>query len=101
MNRTELRTEVSRWAEEAVTKGEFERPSAADIEALQRLWELRKTPSILSSSVSSNIAVMHSDDPDWHSWPSIAAHFKAYYSALVEVDNKGSSPLANGRLGGV
>jgi hypothetical protein len=100
MNRIQLRDEVGRWAQKAETEKAYERPSAADVEALKRLWDFRKAPSILSASVSSSIGVIYGDDPDWNSWPSIAARFKMYHAALVEIDNKSSAPMAGIRLRG-
>jgi len=101
MNRTQLRAEVNQAVEEAEAKGEFERPAAADVEALKSLWNYRKQPSILSATVSSSVGVIYGDDPDWTSWPSIAARFKAYHAALVDVDNRLSQPLAKMRLNGI
>ncbi len=96
----QVRCEVSQRAEKAVAKGESERPCAADVQVLKRLWDFRKAPSILSASVSSSVAVMYSDGPNWDSWPSIAERFKTYHAALVEIDNKSSRPMAGIRLHG-
>jgi hypothetical protein len=102
MNRIQLRDEVSRWTQKAEAKKESARPSDADVDALKGLWDFRKKPSILSAPfLESSRDVLHGDEPDWNSWPSIAARFKAYHAALAEVDNKSSIPLAKMRLRGV
>jgi hypothetical protein len=102
-NSTQRRCEVSEWAEKAAAKKESEKPCAADVESLKGIWDSRKTPSILSASqvLPSSRDVVYGPEPDWNSWPSIAARFKAYYEALVEIDNKSSSALAEMRLRGV
>jgi hypothetical protein len=101
MNRTQLRNEVSLWAEKSDVHDETERPGDADIRILKELWGLRKTPSVLSAAIPSNIGVIYDSDPDWNSWPSITARFKAYQAALVDMNNRLSSSMAAVRLGGV
>ena len=99
MNLTELRAAVGEMAERASqAKGT---PARADIASAQNLWAQRKNH--LSDQIPSNLAVKYriENEKNWDSWPGIAESFVAYHAAIVELQNRMATPLAEVRLRGV
>ena len=98
MNRTELRAAVGHFAEKA--EHAYGQPSPADIATARELFDSRK--EALSSQIQSNIRVKWwNGEIDWNSWSSLAEFFRAYYAALVELQNRMAIPQAEMRLRGI
>jgi len=96
MNFSELRTAVKELADRA-KQGAGE-PSFADRSEAHALFVLR---SELSSQLSSAKKIKFAEEPDWSTWSAIAGFFDAYYAAIVDLQEKMVSPMAELRLTGI
>lgn len=94
MDRAELRLATKRLAEKAEQASG--RPTLTDVAEARQLYDARH--EILSTQIRSNVKVIFPEtELDWSSWPSIATFFRAYYLAIVDLDNKISASLAQKR----